>query len=337
MGRFQKIVGYRTLKTALGAALAIFISQMLGLSYAANSGIIVILSVHNTRKKSMDIAKQRFIATILALATGAIVFSIVGFNAIAFGVYLLLFIPAAVRFDFHDAIVPCSVLVSHLLSIKSVAPVWLLNEFLQMVIGAGIGLLLNLYIPSIEGKLKKDIILIEEKMKGALLNMAECLRSPLLVSQDEDRLLSLEVSLHEGLERARLDASNYPGREVTYFVRYMEMRIRQYDMIRFMGKYLRNIRLSNEMSEMAASLTEFVAEQVNELDGKETAFLELTERRDIFRSLELPKSREEFEERASLYEYVNDLENIIGIKRSFADSLTVDEKHRLETADRRHV
>ena len=62
--KLQKIVGYRTLKTAVGAALAIFISQLLGLSYAANSGIIVILSIQNTKQKSRDMAKQRFIATL---------------------------------------------------------------------------------------------------------------------------------------------------------------------------------------------------------------------------------------------------------------------------------
>lgn len=324
--KLQKIVGYRTLKTAVGAALAIFISQLLGLSYAANSGIIVILSVQNTKQKSRDMAKQRFIATILALAIGTLVFSVIGFNAPAFGVYLLVFIPITVRFGFHDAIVPCSVLVTHLLSVKSVAPSWLLNEFMQMVIGAGIGLLMNIYIPSVEGKLKEDIALIEANMKRVLLDMEECLQKPLDAKPDESRMRSLEASLKAGMDRALLDASNHPEGNSTYFVRYMEMRSKQYDILRYMGKYIQNVRYTNAKSEMAAKLTQYVAEQVGEANSVEAAFTELDERRNIFRTMELPKTREEFENRASLYEYVNELEHIIGIKRNFANSLTDEEK-----------
>lgn len=328
MEKIQKFLGYRTLKTAVGATLAILISQLVGLSYAANSGIIVILSVQNTRKKSVDIAKQRLFATIVALAIGTVVFSVIGFNALAFGVYLLLFIPTAVKFDFHDAIVPCSVLVSHLLSVKSVAPVWLLNELMQMVIGAGIGLLMNLYIPSVEGKLKEDISLIEENIKSVLLDMAGCLQKPCNAKRDETRMSSLEARLKAGLERALIEASNHPAGEVTYFVRYMEMRSKQYDMLRYMGKYIGNIRYTNAKSEMAASLTKYVAGQIKEPNSKEAAFNEMDERRSILRTMELPKTREEFEDRASLYEYVNDLEHIIGIKRSFANSLTDEEKQK---------
>lgn len=328
MEKLKNVLGYRTLKTASGAALAIFISQLVGLSYAANSGIIVILSVQNTRKKSIDIAKQRLIATILALAIGTVVFSVIGFNALAFGLYLLLFIPAAVRFDFHDAIVPCSVLVTHLLSVKSVSPVWLLNEFMQMVIGAGIGLVMNLYMPSEESKLKEDISHIEENMKSVLMDMADCLEKPCDAKRDESRLNSLETSLKSGLKRALIEASNHPAGEVTYFVRYMEMRSRQYELLRYMGKYIGKIRAANAKSEMAAGLTRYVAEEVKEPNSKEAAFSELDERRNIFRTMELPKTREEFEDRASLYEYVNDLEQIIGMKRSFVSSLTEEEKKK---------
>lgn len=152
MRRIRKYIGMRTIKTAFGAILAVFISQLLNLDYAANSGIIVILSVQSTKKKSKDLAIMRIGSTVLALTIGALVFSFMGFTAVAFGVYLLIFIPIAVQLKFHDGIVPCSVLVSHILSIQSVALPALVNEMMQMFIGAGIGFLLNLYMPSLEKK-----------------------------------------------------------------------------------------------------------------------------------------------------------------------------------------
>ena len=149
----RKIFGLRIWKTAIGAAVAVLISQLLHLDYAANSGIIVILSVQSSKKKSLDLAIMRIASTLLALTIGTIVFSLFGFTAFAFGVYLLFFIPSAVKLNLNDGIIPCSVLVTHLLSIKSVSAGALLNEMLQMLIGAGIGFILNLYMPSLEKRL----------------------------------------------------------------------------------------------------------------------------------------------------------------------------------------
>lgn len=43
-------IGYRTLKTALGTALAIYIAQMLGLQNYSAAGIITILCIQVTKK-----------------------------------------------------------------------------------------------------------------------------------------------------------------------------------------------------------------------------------------------------------------------------------------------
>lgn len=157
MKTVSRYLGQRTLKTAIGAAIAIFISFSIGLSYGVNSGIIVILSVQSTKKKSRDLAIMRIGSTVLALTIGKLVFTLVGFSSIAFGVYLLFFIPIASRLKFHDGIVPCSVLVSHLLTAKSVTFAMLGNEMMQMLIGAGIGFILNFFMPNLEKQLTEDI------------------------------------------------------------------------------------------------------------------------------------------------------------------------------------
>lgn len=43
-------IGYRTIKTALGATLAIIIAQMLSLEYFSAAGIITILCIQVTKK-----------------------------------------------------------------------------------------------------------------------------------------------------------------------------------------------------------------------------------------------------------------------------------------------
>ena len=164
----MKFIGYRTLKTGIGAAIAMIIAKQLGLEYAASAGIITILSIQNTKKQSIKIAIQRIVSFILALFIASILFKVLGYYALTFGVFLLIFIPLVVRFNLEQGIVVSSVLVTHLLVEKSVGMFWIWNELSLMLVGVGVALLLNLYMPSIEGQIKQDQIYIEEKMKEIL-------------------------------------------------------------------------------------------------------------------------------------------------------------------------
>ncbi|NYC93567.1 uncharacterized membrane protein YgaE (UPF0421/DUF939 family) [Clostridium acetobutylicum] len=161
----MRIIGLRTLKTALGAAIAIIIAEFLGLKYAAAAGIITILSVQNTKKTSIIIAFQRLASTLLALIISCIIFMIFGYNPISFGVYLAIFIPLTVLFKLTEGIAVSSVLVTHILVEKTISVFWLKNELLLMVVGAGIAILLNTYMPKIDKRIKENQIEIENLMK----------------------------------------------------------------------------------------------------------------------------------------------------------------------------
>ena len=309
----KKFIGYRTFKTALGAALAVLIAQSLHLDYAVNAGIIVILSVQKTRKKSFDLAVMRIGSTIIALAIGAIVFSIVGFKAVAFGIYLLIFIPISCKLKFNDGIVPCSVLVSHLLASKSVAIGMLGNEMMQMLIGAGIGFILNLLMPSLEKKLEENIRQIDELIQKIMKNMAESLKtqSPIL----EDGLYSrFESLLKDGYTMALHDAENKLSRERTRYIQYMEIRNRQYEILNYMRRYFTTLDKSCAQTYMVASLTENISAHFNDLVISDEVFNKFKEFRDQLKGMDLPATREEFEIRATLYEYLNDLERLLDVK-----------------------
>ena len=101
-------LGMRTIKTAVGATLAMLISQSIGLNYALSAGIITVLSDQKT-------GLARLNSTLLALGISCLMFTLFGFNSVAFGIYLLIFIPLAVKFKLSDGIAVSSVLVTHVL------------------------------------------------------------------------------------------------------------------------------------------------------------------------------------------------------------------------------
>lgn len=320
MQRIRNYIGMRTVKTVFGAIVAVFISQLLNLNYAANSGIIVILSVQSTKKKSRDLAIMRIGSTILALTIGSLVFSIMGYTAFAFGIYLLIFIPIAVRLKFHDGIVPCSVLVSHLLSIQSIAPPALINEMMQMFIGAGIGFLLNLYMPSLEKKIEQDIVEIDEMVRKILFEMANCLRTK-ATTIDEVYYMQLEDKLKESYNRVKIESENQLISKKYDHIHYMESRIIQYEILYHMRRCFKRLYASYSQTLMVADLTDMIATNFNGLEISEELSQQIQEYRSAFRLLPLPSSREEFENRATLYEYLNDLEHFLKAKSSLIEEM----------------
>ncbi|MGB6409277.1 MAG: aromatic acid exporter family protein, partial [Planococcus donghaensis] len=58
-------IGYRTMKTALGVAIAIYLAQLLQLDYYVSAGILTILCIQPTKKKSIRAAFSRFIASLI--------------------------------------------------------------------------------------------------------------------------------------------------------------------------------------------------------------------------------------------------------------------------------
>lgn len=313
MRRVKKHFGFRTLKTAFGAIIAVFISQLLHLDYAANSGIIVILSVQATKKKSMDLAIMRIGSTVLALSIGTIVFSLLGFTAFAFGVYLLFFIPIAVKLKFHDGIVPCSVLVTHILSIQSVAFPALMNEMLQMLIGAGIGFLLNLYIPSHCKQIDKDRLEVDRLVQNILKNMADSLRREKPIDDLVD-YVHLAQKIDEGLGRAMRESENTLRGQNTSYVEFFERRMVQLDLLKHMKRYFKRMYASYDQTLKVADLTELVSKQFMSADLSSEVWETFHEYQALFKSMPLPTTREEFENRASLYEYMNDLEHFLQVQ-----------------------
>ena len=313
----MKIIGTRTLKTALGATIAMIVAQAVGLRYWVSAGIITILSIQSTKRQSVAIAKKRFISTIIALAISSAVFCIIGFSSISFGIYILLFIPITVRCKVTDGIVPSSVLVTHLLVEREISLFWIGNEIFLMVIGVGVALILNLYMPSFEEKLRRDKEKIEDCIREILFEMSNGLRNHSVSINEERQYRELESMLVKSNERAYRNCNNYLFSDVKYYVHYIEMRSAQFQIMKYMRSHFKRLYMSFEQTSLVANFTENVAHAIGERVPLDKLFEDLNTLRNEFKNQPLPQTREEFENRAMLYQFLNDMEHFLEIKRDF--------------------
>lgn len=317
----MQLIGYRTIKTAIGAVMAILIAQSFNLEYAVSAGIITILSIQNTKRKSVKVAFQRFIASIIALLLSVTIFNTFGYHIVTFGIFLFLFIPLTVSLNLQEGIVISSVLVSHLLLEESVSIFWLKNEMALVIIGIAVALMLNLYMPSIEANIKEEQKIIEEKMKEILIKMADALKREELELNDEEIFSFLENKLKNTRKLAYINLNNYFLTDASYYVQYIEMRIQQFETIKGMRQHFQRFFMKFEQSIMIAEFTERVAESIYEENTAEKLINELNNLREDFRKMALPVTREEFENRAMLFQFLNDMEKFLVIKNEFKKNL----------------
>lgn len=318
----RRVIEIKTIKMAVGAAIAILIAQQLELQYATSAGIITLLSIQNTRKESMEIALRRIIATVLALLVGTLIFKLMGHHPITFGLYLLCFIPMAVKGQITEGIVPASVLVTHLLGAKQVTFLLISNELGLMLVGVSVALFFNIYMPSLEHGLIEERKKINKWMYELFIEMEQVLTGHQEKIVRDGKIQELKQCLEEARQHAHQYSNNNFINEKSLYEKYFEMRYSQYQILCYLIKHFERIYSLPPQAETIARLVEETALTIKGEKTVEKAMKTLEELRDFFKTSPLPETRSEFENRAMLYQFLTDIEQFLCVKKLFKEQLT---------------
>lgn len=307
----------KTIKIVLATFISILIAQALGLEYPLAAGIIAILSVLDTKKESIATAFQRLASTVVAFFIASVIFYFLGFSVLTFSLYLLFYVPVAYRFNLQSGIAPCSVLVTHFVTAGSIAVYWQINGLLLMAIGAVVAILFNLWMPSYEKDLNQKVKTIEEELRQFLSLFHSYLMGETVQRALNTKARSLAILIDETEKIALMDYENQLVNNSDYYIKYVQMRERQLDLLKAMIQNITAVQLETEQNIALAELFDEISIQLHE---KNTG-LSLLERISVlyrhYRQSKLPETREEFESRAILFQILRDIERFIEIKRDF--------------------
>lgn len=310
-------IGMRTIKTAIGSIVAMLIAKQIGLMFWPAAGIITILTIQNTKKKSYVIAWQRIISLLLGTLISFAAFKTMGFTPLSFGLFLLIFIPTCVYFNVIDGIVPSAVLVTNILITKNIG----LENYLTInainIIGVIIAILLNIYMPSLESELKKDKHIIEAKMKNILYRIAHGLIENVKYIDDEKLMPSLRNSIEHMCGVAIRNHENQNTKESKKYNSYVEMRTVQYWIIENIRKQTNlidnNTKEIKELAELIIKIGDVFGENIENIN----LIKETKEVLEIYRKKNLPATRAEFESRAIILKILYDIGEILEVKETF--------------------
>ncbi|GAA4829861.1 aromatic acid exporter family protein [Paenibacillus vulneris] len=302
-------IGFRTLKTAVGVSISILLAQLLQLEYYSAAGILTLLCIQKSRKQSTQAVVSRLFACLSSLLFSSLLFAIIGYHPYSFLVYLLLFIPFCVRFRMQEGIASSSVIVMHVYMHRGIEPAFFLNEFLVIVIGLGVALLVNWYMPSIDKELNRRKEEVDRLISVILKEMAAYLKEGYTL-WDGKELLQLGDELQQAKRLAVLDAENNLLRKTNSYESYFDTKRQQYEILERMLPYISRISVKMDQG---IRIGDFILEVSSLKPGSSTAHLRETLRaiREYHKLLPLPETRHEFENRASLYAVANELERFI--------------------------
>ncbi|MFD1030674.1 aromatic acid exporter family protein [Metaplanococcus flavidus] len=309
-------IGYRTMKTAVGVIIAISLAQLLQLDFFVSAGILTILCIQPTKKRSIRAAVSRFIASLIAIFYAMIFFEGIAYHPVVIGMMILLFIPVLVSLRFADGFVSSSVIIFHIYSAGDLTGSLILNEILLMVIGFGTALIVNMYMPSIENKLEDYRFRIEVLYAKILHEMAQFLKEG-KSDWDGSELVETAELLSKAKALAYQDVENHVTRLENKYYRYFDMRQDQYEIIE---RILPKISTLPVLVKHAQLIGDFLNDLADHVHAGNTASRYLGKLDDVkmeFSKLPLPNNHEEFQSMAALYQIIEELDSYLEIKKSY--------------------
>jgi uncharacterized membrane protein YgaE (UPF0421/DUF939 family) len=192
-------------------------------------------------------------------------------------------------------------------------------------------LVMNLYMPSVDYKLEEYQREIEVYFKKIFSEIAIYLKNK-DSSWDGKELTEAASVIEKAKALAMLDVENNILRDENLYYQYFKIREKQFEIIERVLPSVTSIPQHVEQGTMVAEFVETLAKGINPGNTVLFHLEKLMRMKAEFENMDLPITREEFEARAALLHFVNEMEQFLLLKRSFKGLATLKSRHEKEEA-----
>ncbi len=308
-------MGFRVIKTAIATLLAIIIADTAGVPGALSAGLLAILGVDVTRKRSIVTVSSRFFASVLGLILAFVLFYLFGFHIWVLVVYILIAFPLITRAHFKEGIVTSSVVVFRVFGGEELSFGIMLTQIELLVIGLGAAMVVNLaYMPKAEDKLLEIRRQVDGLFSVIFSHIAESLRDPYHL-WDGKELIEAGKLVDSGLTSAKRALENQLISPSDTWSVYFYMRKEQLGRIESMLELIARVYQRMPQGEITAHLFDRLSEDVSSEGYTGQTEYMLADLEQEFKRMELPSTREEFEMRSAILQLCRELSNYLSIAK----------------------
>ena len=309
-------IGYRTIKTAVGAAIAIAVAQFFDLHFYTAAGILTILSVQPTKKKSLKAVYTRVVASIIGMALAYLFFGIFGYNPVILGIMILFFIPIIVSLRVSEGFVSSVVIIMHIYSQAHFTLDLLYNELALMVIGYSAGLIVNIYMPDIQAELNWYRKEVESLYAKIFSEIAKYLKEGDMIWDGYELVKAVEI-INKAKALAFQEVENHLTRKENLYYVYFDMREQQLEIIERVLPKITDLPVIVQQSNLIAVFMEELSQNVHSGNTASQFRDKLEEVKIEFAKMPLPNDHQTFIAMAALYQFIEEMDAYLAIKQSF--------------------
>lgn len=307
----NKTNALKIVKLSLGSSLAIFIAWLLKLEYSTVAGVITLLTVKNTKKETLKGTLGKIYGFIICTIFSYLCFNIIGYHLYSFSIYIFIVITLCFIFNIQDVIAICVVIASHYFLQGEVSLHWFLNEAGLFIIGAGIGVLINLYIPSNKYKIYETQKKMQEEVSAVLIDIADIIVNPQVESKYNKDLNTLNTLINNSISAAYENMNNHLLSDTKFFLDHMEIIKSQRDILENLYSYVSQLNTTPPQAHIISAFIHKIGYTSFEKESVNLLLDELSRLMSTMKNQPLPVDRVEFENRAILFLCLTELKKFL--------------------------
>lgn len=305
-------------KYVIGSVLSVLCATAIGLRYAYSAGIITLLTIQETRGETVRIAWKRMVVFFIMTLLSMLLFPVTGYHVWAFGIILIPYLSCCMLLDMKEAITSIAVLCTHYIAAGSVSPSIVLNELFLLLVGVGIGIFINSFMPDSRNRLILYQTMVDDTIVHILQLMAVSISNDNKAKYMNICFADVDALLVHLKKEALFYQNNHFLKEEDYYYEYMRMRDRQCNILKRIAIDISRITVLPEQAELLADFIRKIANEFEENNDACNLLYALDALKCKYSVQELPKTREEFENRAMLYHILEDIRVFLQIKLVFS-------------------
>ncbi len=314
------LVGGRVLKTALAVTLAIFLTQLFGMERVTLAAIVALLTVQRTFYHSLVQSSAKLGSVLLGGILGTAFSYMLGTTPLGYGLVTLAAIYICLQLHWQDHIVLTSVTAITVIFSGSDVPLsFSLEQIATAMLGAVSALGINfLFTPNH----RKEVLQKLEQAEEGLRQCIDCIMTEMLepgcdVGDFKEAAKKLDELIENGLDVAKLlreEQRFVINRETDSDLYRQTFRVYSSQLSRLeeMHSLARRMPIKVPHAAPLVKLFRIVQKmQHRRVEGKENHYRSIEKLMEklehSFTTMDLPKSREEFVSRASLFHLFHEI------------------------------
>lgn len=315
-------------KIAVGSSLAMGIANLLHLEYATSSGIITLLTILATKWETLRLSVFRIITFVLAVLVSWLMFMNIQNEWVAYGFFIFIMAGLLEWFGMRVTLSVNAVVGSHLLMTRNFTLAFIANEFLLVIIGITLAILLNLFQNNTRQreKIVVEMRCVEKNFKRVFEKLAFYLKNEPLEGNVWEDIIALDQRLVTSVALAHEYQDNTFSSHPQYYIDYFEMRAKQCDVLHNLHYEMKKIRKMPQRAGIIADFMNYLKDYVGETSYPTHRVAILKQLIDNMKKEAMPQGWDEFEGEAMVYHILMDLQDFFVYKMRFIDALSAKQR-----------